>query len=95
MVGREDKLPTDDGGYLIAKKFKGSGDLDNLVPMDSILNRSGGNWYKMEQELDEALRDGAEVFIYIDLVYEGSSKRPNKFIVKHIIDGYITNVIWR
>lgn len=43
-MGREDRLVTDDGGHLIASIFNGSGNLDNLVPMDSNLNR--GAWKK-------------------------------------------------
>ena len=39
VVGREDRLPNDDGGHLIASIFNGSGNLDNLVPMNSTLNR--------------------------------------------------------
>lgn len=35
---REDRLTTDDGGHLIANIFEGSGDLDNLVPMDVTSN---------------------------------------------------------
>ncbi|WP_328517387.1 DNA/RNA non-specific endonuclease [Virgibacillus pantothenticus] len=30
-------LPDDEGGHLIARIFKGSGDLDNLVPMNGNL----------------------------------------------------------
>ena len=33
IVGREDRLPDDEGGHLIASIFKGSGDIDNLVPV--------------------------------------------------------------
>ncbi len=37
-VGREDRLPNDDGGHIIASTFKGSGDIDNLVPMNAYSN---------------------------------------------------------
>ncbi len=33
-VGRNYRLPNDDGGHLIASIFKGSGNIDNLVPMN-------------------------------------------------------------
>lgn len=39
-VGGVDRLDTDDGGHLIANIFKGSGEIDNLVPMNATLNRS-------------------------------------------------------
>ena len=43
-VGREDRLDDDEGGHLIASIFKGSGDIDNLVPMNANLNK--GEWKK-------------------------------------------------
>ena len=42
VVGGNDRLDDDDGGHLIATIFKGSGNMDNLVPMNSNLNR--GEW---------------------------------------------------
>lgn len=56
-VGKPDRLPDDDGGHLIASQFKGSGDIDNLVPMNSQVNRRGGKWYEMEQEWRNALKE--------------------------------------
>ncbi|MEI4790683.1 DNA/RNA non-specific endonuclease [Bacillus sp. FJAT-53060] len=34
---------------MIASIFEGSGDVDNLLPMNSHINRSGGKWYQMGQ----------------------------------------------
>ncbi|MGQ4670224.1 DNA/RNA non-specific endonuclease [Bacillus toyonensis] len=31
--------------------FEGSGDIDNLVAMNSQINRSGGKWYSLEQKV--------------------------------------------
>jgi len=45
-VGRDDRQKDDDGGHLIATIFKGSGDFDNLVPMNGNLNK--GEWKKLE-----------------------------------------------
>ena len=39
-AGGDDRLSGDHGGHLIAKIFGGSGELDNLVAMDAIVNRS-------------------------------------------------------
>ena len=55
-VGREDRLPDDDGGHLIGSQFHGSGDIDNLVAQNSQINRSGGEWYKMETVWANALK---------------------------------------
>jgi predicted ribonuclease toxin of YeeF-YezG toxin-antitoxin module len=52
-VGGEDRLPTDNGGHLIANIFKGSGEIDNLVPMDATLNKSE---YKSLEYLEESFR---------------------------------------
>ncbi|WP_206168405.1 DNA/RNA non-specific endonuclease [Veillonella sp. 3891] len=39
-AGGDDRLPGDHGGHLIANIFGGSGELDNLVAMDAIVNNS-------------------------------------------------------
>lgn len=85
VAGRLDRLPTDDGGHLIATRFNGSGSLDNLVPMDSNLNR--GKWRLMEDEWAKALGAGKEVSVKIEVVYSGLSQRPTEFIVNYWIDG--------
>lgn len=76
-----------DGGHLIANMFKGSGNIDNLVPMSSKLNRAGGDWYKMEKEWANALLDGKKVSYNIYVKYKGDSKVPDSFVVKYFIDG--------
>ncbi|WP_371261400.1 DNA/RNA non-specific endonuclease [Bacillus sp. OV322] len=43
-VGDKDRLPDDDGGHLIGTQFNGPGDIDNLVPKNSQINRRGGVW---------------------------------------------------
>ncbi len=99
MAGREDRVcksngnipeggVADDGGHLIASQFGGSGDLDNLVAMNSKVNRSGGEWYTMEQEWANAVKNnGSTVEVDIRPYYEGDSQRPAGFIVSYVIDG--------
>ena len=90
-VGGIDRLPDDDGGHLFASIYGGSGDIDNLVPMNSNINRSGGVWYSMEQEWKAALNDvpPKKVSVRIDTVFEeGSvSVRPKMFNVRYQIEG--------
>jgi DNA/RNA non-specific endonuclease. len=43
--------------------------LDNLVPMNSNLNRD--TWKTMENSWAEALANGKEVTVSIEAVYEG------------------------
>lgn len=87
VAGRGDRLADDHGGHLIASIFEGSGDLDNLVPMNGNLNQSA--WKTMENEWAKALGDGKKVNVMIDTVYNGNSMRPTKFLVEYSIDGQI------
>ncbi|PCK21353.1 hypothetical protein CEY02_08375, partial [Bacillus pumilus] len=81
---KPDRFIDDDGGHLIASIFKGSGDIDNLIPMNSQINRSGGKWYEMEQEWLAALRKAPpeKVSVRINPVYKSDSLRPERFVVK-------------
>lgn len=81
----------DDGGHLIASIFKGPGDIDNLVPMSSQINRSGGKWYEMEQRWLKALKTDPPktVTVSIKPFYESDSLRPSEFLVKYKIDGRV------
>ena len=85
IVGREDKKKTDDGGHLVATIFGGSGDIDNLVPMDSNLNR--GEWRKLENIWRDALEaePPQEVHVTIMPVYEDDSQRPTAFDIEYQI----------
>ncbi|ANB61629.1 DNA/RNA non-specific endonuclease [Anoxybacteroides amylolyticum] len=85
VVGREDRLPNDEGGHLIASIFKGSGDIDNLVPMNATLNRS--EYKSLENTWKKALEEGKTVEVKIEPIYKGDSSRPAKFEVEYRIDG--------
>ena len=83
-VGRNNgRLDTDDGGHLIASIFKGSGDIDNLVPMDATLNR--GDWKAMENTWAKALDRGKTVEVRIEPIYSGNSMRPISFDIEYKI----------
>ncbi|UBH08101.1 DNA/RNA non-specific endonuclease [Macrococcus armenti] len=87
VVGREFRKKDDDGGHLIASQFAGSGDLDNLVPMNSKINRVNGEWYEMEKTWADALKETPpkKVQIKIEPVYSGDSLRPDEFNVYYTI----------
>ena len=93
IAGGDYRLPDDDGGHLIASQFLGSGELDNLVPMNSQLNRSGGKWYNMEQDWASTLKEGKEVKVKIEPVYEGDNLRPISFEIEYTIEGMKTKFI--
>ncbi|WP_332651490.1 DNA/RNA non-specific endonuclease, partial [Lysinibacillus sp. 54212] len=92
-VGEKDRIKgkypeRDDGGHLIGSQFKGSGDIDNLVPMNSQINEAGGKWHQMEQEWASALaREGGSAKVKIKPQFTGDSARPDSFIVEYSIDG--------
>ncbi|MGY3718065.1 DNA/RNA non-specific endonuclease [Sutcliffiella cohnii] len=83
VVGREYRKPDDEGGHLIANIFKGSGNLDNLVPMNGNLNK--GEWKKLENTWSDALKHGDEVKVKITPNYKGNSQRPESFNIKYKI----------
>ncbi|ASP25332.1 T7SS effector LXG polymorphic toxin [Bacillus velezensis] len=86
-AGKPDRLTDDDGGHLIATQFKGSGQFDNIVPMNSQINRSGGKWYKLEQAWSQALKEEPpkKVTVTIENVYESDSLRPTLFDITYKI----------
>ncbi|PQZ57359.1 transposase [Bacillus sp. MYb209] len=67
--------------------FEGSGDIDNLVAMNSQINRSGGKWYSLEQEWAKALADGKTVKVKIEPKYAGDNIRPVSFDIEYEING--------
>ncbi len=84
-VGGTDRLPFDQRGHLIASIFRGSGNLDNLVPMDANLNT--GAYKTLENTWSKALDSGQKVEVNMKPIYGGDSTRPSSFIVKYTIDG--------
>ncbi|MEB2494456.1 DNA/RNA non-specific endonuclease, partial [Peribacillus frigoritolerans] len=84
-VGGDDRLSNDDGGHLIASIFKGSGEIDNLVPMNATLNRS--EYKTLENTWKKALVEGKEVTIKVKPIYEAQSTRPSEFKINYVIDG--------
>ena len=86
-VGGQDRLDIDDGGHLFRTQFGGSGDIDNLIPQNSKVNRSGGEWYNMEEEWVRALKETPpkKVSVKINPIYEGNSMRPTEIEVRYKI----------
>ena len=85
VSGREDRLPGDQGGHLVASIFNGPGDRVNLVPMDGNFNM--GAWRSMEDSFAEALRSGKTVDVNIEVIYRNDGARPDAFVVDYVIDG--------
>ncbi|NFQ68129.1 DNA/RNA non-specific endonuclease [Clostridium sporogenes] len=92
-AGGDYRLADDDGGHLIGSQFLGSGKLDNLVPMNSQINRAGRKWYNMETEWANALKEGKDVQVKIQNIYESNNLRPVSFKIKYTIEGEKTKII--
>lgn len=91
IAGGEWRLANDDGGHLFATMFNGSGELDNIVAMNSNLNKSAYN--KLENKWKRALEQGQRVDVNIELVYEGESLRPSGFNINYAIDNVSKDTI--
>ncbi len=85
LDGIKDGLDDDDGGHLVASIFDGPGEQINYAPMNSNLNR--GAWKRMENDWANALKEGKQVNVDIQPIYDGASKRPTAFEVLYDIDG--------
>ncbi|WP_127148118.1 DNA/RNA non-specific endonuclease [Veillonella sp. VA139] len=83
-AGGDDRLPGDHGGHLIANRYTGSGEIDNLLAMAAIVNNS--KYKRIENRWGKALQAGKEVEVTINVVYDGSSKRPKEFNIHYLID---------
>ena len=82
-----DKGEDDHAGHLIADRFGGSPELDNLVSQHSYINQ--GEYKAMENEWAEAIKEGSHVEVAADVIYDGDSSRPSSFDVFYAIDGEV------
>ena len=92
-IDSQEYKDTDDRGHLIGHQFGGSDKLENLVPMDAKLNK--GDFAKLENTLADAVKDGADVRMKVEPVYEGDSTRPTEFRVSYSIDGEKDAVVFK
>lgn len=72
-------------GHLIGYQFGGSGGKENLSIMAGEVNH--GDFYKLEKKLADAVKDGADVKMKVEPVYEGDSNKPSEYKVTHSING--------
>lgn len=84
-IGKGDQQEGDDRGHLIGDQFNGSNGLENLIPQDSDINRVG--FRKFENSLAEQVKAGRTVYVSIEPVYGGGSRRPSAIAIKYSIDG--------
>ena len=79
------KQPGDHAGHLAGDRFGGSPELDNLVSQLSDVNL--GTYKKIENQWDNALRNGKQVTVDINVNYDGAHLRPVSFEVEYTING--------
>jgi len=84
-IGKGDQQEGDDRGHLIGDQFDGSNGLENMIPQDADINRN--DFKNFENELADAVREGKEVNIKIEPIYERDSRRPVATVVMYSIDG--------
>ncbi|MCE9341135.1 DNA/RNA non-specific endonuclease, partial [Bacteroides fragilis] len=69
---------TDDAGHIIAKRLGGSGDVDNVFPQDSHINR--GQFRAFEAKIADAVKTYSSVDVSIQLKYGKGGTRPTYII---------------
>lgn len=84
-IGKGDERETDDRGHLIGDQFDGSNGLENMIPQDANINRN--DYKKFENQLAKEVKDGKEVKVKVEPIYESDSRRPDAIAVTYSIDG--------
>lgn len=84
-IGKGDEKEGDDRGHLIGDQFDGSNGLENMIPQDAEINEK--DFRKFENELANAVKEGKEVYVKVEPIYEGDSHRPTAIVVTYTIDG--------
>ncbi len=84
-IGKGDEQAGDDRGHLIGDQFDGSNGLENMVPQDADINRN--DFKNLENELAKQVKEGKDVHVKVEPVYDGDSKRPSSIVVTYTIDG--------
>lgn len=90
-AGGDYRHDSDDGGHLIATRFGGSGNQDNLIAQDRYINR--GAYKSLENEWAKSLEKGNDVFVEIEPIYHGDSLRPDSITAKTIVDDNSKTVV--
>lgn len=82
------KLKGDHAGHLAGDRFGGSPKLDNMVSQSQHVNLS--DYRKIENIWAQAIKQGKEVAVNVEVRYDRNGLRPTEFIVEYIIDGDAT-----
>lgn len=83
-IGKGDEQEGDDRGHLIGDQFDGSNGLENMIPQDANINRN--DFKKFENGLAKEVKEGKEVQIKVEPVYDEDSRRPSAIAVTYRIN---------
>ncbi len=84
-IGKGDQMEGDDRGHLIGDQFDGSNGLENMIPQDAYINRN--DFKDLENELAKMVKEGKEVTVNVEPIYDGDSRRPIAIVYTYTIDG--------
>jgi hypothetical protein len=84
-AGGEDRLPTDEGGHYVGRRFDGPTDDFNHFAQDQNFNR--GAYKQLENEWDNYLKSDNSVAFEITPNYPTGSLRPDTLSVKYWVNG--------
>lgn len=90
-AGGKDRLPDDQGGHFIGRRFEGPKDEVNHFAQNGNFNNS--SYRKLENSWERMLKDKKDVRIEITPKYTGDSLRPDTLKVKQWIDGIPQDLI--
>jgi hypothetical protein len=89
MAGYNDRKSGDQGGHILARIFGGSKGIENMLAMrGTAINQS--IYKKAEGRIGNAVAEGKDVKIKVDVKYDGESQRPSKIDLTYTIDGIKT-----
>lgn len=91
-IGKGDQKEGDDRGHLIGDQFDGSNGLENMIPQDANINRN--DFKNFENVLAKEVKEGKEVNVKIEPLYEGTIRRPSDIVVTYTVNGDVGMVIF-
>ena len=68
----------DDGGHLLATRFNGSSEKENMDPQNKNSNR--GTYKKMENRWADSLEKGDKVYAHVETFKSNGSERPDVYM---------------
>ncbi len=90
-IGKGDQKEGDDRGHLIGDQLDGGNGLENMVPQEGSINK--GEYNRIENEVAKAVKEGKEVSVKVEPIYQGDSHRPVAISYTRTINGETTRTI--